>query len=69
MLVILYLVPLETIYVNLPSKILIKMLGILSTLLTSLMRNNFPERPSGALLYTLSKLYDFPIGFVTTPLI
>ena len=26
--------------------------------------NNFPKRPSGALLHTLSKLYDVPLGFV-----
>ena len=29
------------------------------------MRNYLPERPSGAPLYTLSKLYDIPVGFVT----
>ena len=28
------------------------------------MRNSFPKRPSGAPLYTLSKLYDVPVGFV-----
>ena len=26
----------------------------------------FPKRPSGAPLHTLSKLYDVPVGFVTT---
>ena len=31
------------------------------------MRNYFPKRPSGAPLHTLSKLYDVPVGFVTTP--
>ena len=29
------------------------------------MRNYFPKRLSGALLHTLSKLYDVPVGFVT----
>ena len=28
------------------------------------MRNYFPKLPSGAPLYTLSKLYDVPVGFV-----
>ena len=32
-----------------------------------LMRNNFPKRPSGAPLHTLSKLYDGPVGFVNPP--
>ena len=32
------------------------------------MRNYFPQRPSGAPLHTLSKLYDVPIGFVPHPL-
>ena len=31
------------------------------------LRNYFPKRPSGALLHTLSKLYDVPVGFVTPP--
>ena len=31
------------------------------------MRNYFPKRPSGALLHTLSKLYDVPVGFVPPP--
>ena len=38
----------------------------MSKLLTSLMRNYFPKRPSGAPLHTLSKLYDVPVGFVTS---
>ena len=29
------------------------------------MRNNFPKRPSGVPLHTLSKLYDVPVGFVS----
>ena len=36
---------------------------------TSLMRNYFPKRTSGALLHTLSKLYDVPVGFVSPPLL
>ena len=36
-------------------------------MLPSLMRNNFPKRPSGAPLHTLSRLYDVPVGFVTPP--
>ena len=43
------------------------LLEFLSKLLASLMRNYFPERPSGAPLHTLSKLYDVPVGFVTPP--
>ena len=35
----------------------------MSKLLASLMSNYFPKRPSGALLHTLSKLYDIPVGF------
>ena len=31
------------------------------------MRNYFPKRPSGAPLYTLSKLYDVPVGYVPPP--
>ena len=31
------------------------------------MRNYFPKRPSGAPLYTLSKLYDVPVGFEPPP--
>ena len=54
--------------VNLPAKMLLKILfGFLSKLLASLMRNNFPKRPSGAPLHTLSKLYDVPVGFVNPP--
>ena len=37
----------------------------LAKLLTSLMRNYFPKRTSGASLHTLSKLYDVPVGVVT----
>ena len=37
---------------------------LLSKSLASLMRNYFPKRPSSALLHTLSKLYDVPVGFV-----
>ena len=37
----------------------------LSKLLASLMMNYFPKRTSGAPLHTLSKLYDFPVGFVS----
>ena len=37
----------------------------LSKLLASLIRNNFPKRPSDASLHTLSKLYNVPVGFVT----
>ena len=33
------------------------------------MRNYFPKRPSGAPLYTLSKLYDVPVGFVLPPIL
>ena len=43
------------------------MFGLLAKLLSSLKRNNFPKRPSGALLHTMSKLYDFLVGFVTPP--
>ena len=35
-----------------------------SKLLASLIRNYFPKRMSGALLNTVSKLYDVPVGFV-----
>ena len=31
------------------------------------MRNNFPKRTWGVPLYTLSKLYDVPVGVVTVP--
>ena len=34
---------------------------------SSLMRNYFPKRPSGAPLHSLSKLYDVSVGFVTPP--
>ena len=44
-----------------------KPFGLLSILLASLMRNYFPKRPSGALIHTLSKLYDVPVGFLTPP--
>ena len=43
------------------------MVGLLSKLLASLMRNYFPKRPSGAPLHTLSKLYDVPVGFEPPP--
>ena len=39
----------------------------LNKLLASLMRNYFPKRPSGTPRYTLSKLYDVPVGFVAAP--
>ena len=29
--------------------------------------NYFPERPSGATLHTLYKLYDISVGFVAPP--
>ena len=32
-----------------------------------MMKNNFPERRSGAPLHTLSKLYDVPVDFIGTP--
>ena len=35
---------------------------------STLMRNYFPKRTSGAPLHTLSKLYDVPVGFVPLPL-
>ena len=41
------------------------MFGLLSNELAILTRNNFPKRPSGAQLHTLSKSFDVPIGFVT----
>ena len=37
-----------------------------SKLLASLMRNNFPKRPSYAPLQNLSKLYDATFGFVAS---
>ena len=40
---------------------------IIQTVRFIFMRNYFPKRPSGALLHTLSKLYDVPVGFVTPP--
>ena len=47
----------------------IKLLVLLSKLLpvASLMSNNFPKQPSDALLHTLSKLHNIPVGFVTSP--
>ena len=45
------------------------MLGLLSKLLTSLMRNYLPKRPSDAPLNTLYKLYDVPVGFVNPTLL
>ena len=33
------------------------------------MRNNFSKRLSGVTRHTLSKLFDFPVDFVTFPLI
>ena len=44
-----------------------KLFGLLSKLVASLMRNYFPKRPRGAPLNTLSKYYDVPVDFVTTP--
>ena len=41
--------------------------GLLSKLLVSLMRNNFPKWPSNALLHTLSKLYDVHFVLYTPP--
>ena len=41
-----------------------KLFGLLYKLLASLMKDYFPERSSCAPLHTLSKLYDFPVGFV-----
>ena len=54
---------------NLPAKMLLKTdtVWALSKLLASLMRNNFPNRPSGAPLHTLSKFHDVPVGFVAPP--
>ena len=43
--------------------------SFLSKLLASLIRNYFPKRTSGAPLHTLSKLYDVPVGFVSSPLL
>ena len=43
--------------------------GLLSKLLASLMKELFSKRPSGAPLYTLSKLYDVPVGFAPPPLL
>ena len=63
-----YLVLLDIICINLPAKkMLLKMSGLLSKLLASLMRINFPKRPSGAPLHTLSTLYDVPVGFCRPP--
>ena len=42
--------------------------GFFLELLSSLIRNYFPKRTSGAPLYTLSKLYDAPVVFVSPPL-
>ena len=36
-------------------------------MLASLMRNNFPKRPSDAPLHSLAKLYNVPIGVVPPP--
>ena len=36
-------------------------------LLASPMRNNFPKQPFSVPLYTLSKLYDVPVGFFFGP--
>ena len=58
------------IYMNLPEKCYLKyiLFGLLSTLLSSLMRNTFPKRPLGALLLTLPKFfYDIPVGIVIAP--
>ena len=41
-----------------------QLLGFLSKLLASLMRNYFPKQPSVALRHTLSKLHDVLVGFV-----
>ena len=41
--------------------------GLLSNMIASLIRNNFPKRPSDAPLHTFLKAYDVPIGFVTPP--
>ena len=62
-----YLVLLDIICVNLPAKILLKMFGLLSKLLASLMKNNFPKRAWGAPFHTLSILYYVPVGFVIPP--
>ena len=43
------------------------MFGLFSEFLASLMRNYYPKRPSGALLHTLSKLYDVPVEFLPPP--
>ena len=46
---------------------LYKLFGLLTKCFASLMMNYFPKRPSGALLHTLSKLFDVPVGFVSRP--
>ena len=50
--------------VYLPAKMLLKIDTVWPSLklLASLMRNNFPERPSRAQLHTLSNLYNVPVG-------
>ena len=62
-------VPLDIICVNLPAKLLHKIdtVWTLIKLIGSLMRNNFPNQPSGAPLHTLLRLYDVPVGFVALP--
>ena len=42
------------------------LIGVLSKVSASLMRNNIPKRPSGAPLHTLSKLYNGSVGFIYT---
>ena len=62
-----YLVPLDIKYVWICQQTCYFkyiLFGLLSKLLASLMRNNCPKWPSGALFNTLSKLYDVPVGFV-----
>ena len=58
-----------TICVNVQTKLLLSIHSVRTfiKIISMLMKNNFPKWPSGAQFHNLSKLYDVPIGFVTTP--
>ena len=66
-----YIVPLDTIYFNLPTKnvTLHTYFGVLSKIFSIPGADLFPKRPPGHRLILCPKLYDFAVSFVTLPII
>ena len=62
-----FLFALDTIYVNLPAKILLKIQTVRGfvKILSIPDEELFTKRPSGVLLHTLSKVYDVPVGSIS----